>query len=157
MSAGTLVTSRLTPTRQCLLALLTAVALSAPAAAADQPAETDAESTAIRQAATEYLEAVEKGDVEQAASFWTADGDLIEIESGHGRILAVAESDEDVRSGVISMAHSWGDLPSRKSDVREVGSTTGRLVDDASDYDPISGIARQSAIPVNVRPAPLAG
>ncbi len=86
-----------------------------------------------------------------------ASGDLIEIDSGHGRILAVAEAAEDVRSGVISMAHSWGDLPSRKSDVREVGSTTGRLVDNASDYDPISGIARQSAIPVNVRPAPLAG
>jgi anaerobic selenocysteine-containing dehydrogenase len=89
------------------------------------------------------------------AALGVASGDLIEIESAHGCILAVAQAADDIPSGVISMAHSWGDLPSRKSDVRESGSTTGRLVDDASDYDPISGIARQSAIPVNVSPAPL--
>jgi len=78
-------------------------------------------------------------------------GDLVAITSGHGEILGVVKAAEDVPSGVVSMAHSWGDLPSRPGDVREIGSSTSRLVDDASDFDSISGMARQSAIPVNVR------
>ena len=85
------------------------------------------------------------------AALGVASGDLVEIESGHGLILGVAEADASIPTGVVSMAHSWGDLPSRKVDVREMGSTVALLVDNASDYDPISGIARQSAIPVNVR------
>jgi anaerobic selenocysteine-containing dehydrogenase len=80
-------------------------------------------------------------------------GALIEISSGHGQIVGVAEAAEDVPSGVISMAHSWGDLPKHDEAVREIGSCTSRLIDNARHYDPISGMARQSAIPVNVRPA----
>lgn len=80
-----------------------------------------------------------------------ASGDLIEIESAHGRLPAVAEPAPDVIRGVISMAHAWGDTPDEDAKVREIGASTNRLVDDASDYDPISGMARQSAIPVNVR------
>ena len=79
-------------------------------------------------------------------------GDLVEIVSDHGEILAVAEASEDLPSGVISMAHGWGDRPSRPIRVRDGGSNTSRLVDDATNYDRISGMARQSAIPVNVRP-----
>jgi anaerobic selenocysteine-containing dehydrogenase len=84
-------------------------------------------------------------------SIGVASGDLVAIASGHGEIVGVAEAADDVPSGVISMAHSWGDLPSRSADVREHGSATSRLVDNASDFDAISGMARQSAIPVNVR------
>jgi len=43
--------------------------------------------------------------------------------------------------------------------VRTIGSTTGRLVTSERDFEPVSGMARQSAIPVNVRaldPAELA-
>jgi anaerobic selenocysteine-containing dehydrogenase len=85
------------------------------------------------------------------AAIGASSGDLVAIASGHGEIVGVAEAADDVPSGVISMAHSWGDLPSRSVDVREHGSATSRLVDNASDFDPISGMARQSAIPVNVR------
>jgi anaerobic selenocysteine-containing dehydrogenase len=85
------------------------------------------------------------------AAIGASSGDLVAIASGHGEILGVAEPAEDVPSGVISMAHSWGDLPSRPGDTREIGSSTSRLVDNASDFDAISGMARQSAIPVNVR------
>jgi len=53
---------------------------------------------------------------------------------------------------VISMAHARGDLPGRAdADVRGLGSTTNRLVSTQVDFEPISGIPRQSAIPVNVR------
>jgi anaerobic selenocysteine-containing dehydrogenase len=90
-------------------------------------------------------------DPEDLTTLGASSGDLIAITSGHGEILGVVEEAEDVPSGVVSMAHSWGDLPSRSGDVREIGSATSRLVDDASDFDPISGMARQSAIPVNIR------
>ena len=81
-----------------------------------------------------------------------ASGDLIEIRSAHGAIPAVVEATDELGSGVISMAHAWGDLPERDDEVREIGSSTNRLVDDESDFDPLSGMARQSAIPVSVRP-----
>ena len=55
-----------------------------------------------------------------------------------------------MRCGVISMAHAWGDPSADAKEVRDVGSSTNALVDDASDFDPITGMARQSAIPVNV-------
>jgi len=79
-------------------------------------------------------------------------GDLVCIRSGHGEIVAVAEASDDVPSGVISMAHGWGVRPTRPGNPRDGGSNTSLLVDDASDYDRISGMARQSAIPVDVRP-----
>jgi len=50
------------------------------------------------------------------------------------------------------MAHAQGDAPERDGEVRTIGSTTGRLVSTERDFEPISGIPRQSAIPVNVRP-----
>ncbi len=49
------------------------------------------------------------------------------------------------------MAHSWGELPELNASPRESGSCTSLLIDNASDYDPIAGMPRMSAIPVNVR------
>lgn len=80
-----------------------------------------------------------------------AQGDIIEIDSGHAQILGVVEPAPDVVRGVISMAHSWGDAPKFDSEVRTLGSNTGRLSSTDRDYDPISGIPMMSAIPVNVR------
>ena len=78
-------------------------------------------------------------------------GDIIEIDSGHAQILGVVEPAPDVVQGVISMAHSWGDAPKYDSEVRTLGSNTGRLSPVDRDFDPISGLPRMSAIPVNVR------
>ena len=52
------------------------------------------------------------------------------------------------------MAHAWGDPAIDPKEVREIGSSTNRLVSNETDFDPISGMARQSAIPVNLRAAP---
>ncbi len=82
-----------------------------------------------------------------------ADGSIIEIESSRATILGVAAFSKDVPSGVISMAHSWGDTPAHDQDVRRIGGSTNRLVNNEEAYDPITGMARQSAIPVNIRPA----
>ena len=91
------------------------------------------------------------------AELGLSSGDLIEIASAHGSLPAVAEPADDVIPGVISMAHAWGDTPEGDAKVREIGASTNRLVDDETDYDPVSGMARQSAIPVNVRPLTDAG
>jgi anaerobic selenocysteine-containing dehydrogenase len=80
-----------------------------------------------------------------------AAGDTVEIASGYDRILGVVENDPTVRAGAISMAHAFGGLPSESHKVRELGSNTGALTPVDRDYDPISGIPRMSAIPVNVK------
>ena len=77
-------------------------------------------------------------------------GEVLEIRSAHGAILGVAEAAEDVPCGVISMAHAWGDPSMDPKEIREIGSSTNALVSNESDFDPISGMARQSAIPVNI-------
>ena len=50
------------------------------------------------------------------------------------------------------MAHAFGGGPEVEGAIREFGSSTNRLIDAATNYDPISGMARQSGIPVNIRP-----
>jgi len=83
------------------------------------------------------------------------DGDVIQISGRYGQILGVVECAPDVKRGVISMAHAWGDLPGNDGAVREIGSSTNRLLSNEQEFDPITGMARQSAIPVNVRPVEL--
>ncbi len=86
-------------------------------------------------------------------------GDVVRIDSDHDFIYGVVEESTDVQPGVISMAHARGDVPELDGQVRTIGSTTGRLVTSERNFEPVSGMARQSAIPVNVRaldPAELA-
>jgi anaerobic selenocysteine-containing dehydrogenase len=80
-------------------------------------------------------------------------GDLIEIVSRHASILGVAEKAPELRRGVLSMAHCFGDSPDHDNRTREIGSNTGRLINNEVDFDPHSGIPRMSAIPVAIRPA----
>jgi anaerobic selenocysteine-containing dehydrogenase len=87
------------------------------------------------------------------ARLGVAAGDLVEITSRHGAILAVAEPADDLRPGVVSMSHGFGDASLDPQRVREVGSNTGLLVATDHDYDAITGMARQSAVPVVVRAA----
>jgi anaerobic selenocysteine-containing dehydrogenase len=78
-------------------------------------------------------------------------GEVVRLDSDHDFIYGIAEASTDVLPGVISMAHARGDVPELDGNVRAIGSTTGRLVSTEHDFEPISGIPRQSAIPVNVR------
>jgi anaerobic selenocysteine-containing dehydrogenase len=86
-------------------------------------------------------------------SLGVAPGDVVEISSDYSSILGVAEAEANLRPGVISMPHAFGDAPGQANDarVREIGSNTGRLTSVERDYDPYSGIPRMSSIPVNVR------
>ncbi len=81
-----------------------------------------------------------------------APGDVIEIESDHAAILGIAEAEANLRRGIVSMPHAFGDAPTEENDgrVREIGSNTGRLTSVERDYDPYSGIPRMSSIPVRI-------
>ncbi len=91
-----------------------------------------------------------------------AAGDLVEIASDHAAILGIVEPAPELRRGVVSMAHCYGDPaeetasgsgPEAGAQVRALGSSTGRLVDNLRDFDPHTGIPRMSAIPVSLRRA----
>lgn len=84
-------------------------------------------------------------------------GEIVEVQGRYGTILGVAEAAKDVRCGVVSMAHGFGGLPQdldgNDAKVRERGSSTNRLLSADKEFCALSGLPRQSAIPVNVRPA----
>jgi anaerobic selenocysteine-containing dehydrogenase len=78
------------------------------------------------------------------------DGQLVEIGGRRGRLKGLVRADPDVRAGVISMSHCFGDVGEAGEAVARIGATTSRLVDETVDYDPITGQSLQSAIPVRV-------
>ncbi|MAE93082.1 MAG: oxidoreductase [Deltaproteobacteria bacterium] len=82
-------------------------------------------------------------------SLGVGDGDIVVVESSFGRVEGVVEGTEDLAAGVIALAHGWGD-PSDKRGVREKGCNVQRLIPAHEHYDPITGLALQSAVPVNV-------
>lgn len=77
---------------------------------------------------------------------------LVEIIAETGRIVGAVKASDDIKPGVVSMAHAFGDADSNKDNVLNQGVSTNALVSDEKYYDPITGQARQSAIPVNIRP-----
>jgi anaerobic selenocysteine-containing dehydrogenase len=78
-----------------------------------------------------------------------SEGDTVRVDSGYGNVLGIAESSTDVRHDVIGLAFGWGN-PSDARDVRKKGCNVQRLIPDDQGYDPVTGLAMQSAIPVNV-------
>jgi anaerobic selenocysteine-containing dehydrogenase len=87
----------------------------------------------------------------QALGF--TDDEEIELHSAFGQVPAVLRADPRLKRGVIAMHHSWGVAPDSPAAgrVREVGANTNRLVDNRSDQQRYTGMARQSAIPVFIR------
>lgn len=81
------------------------------------------------------------------------EGGIVEIASPHATIHGVVKASDRVRRGLVSMAHAYGDSEAGKHDVREKGGSTNRLTSDEVDFDPITGQALQSAIPVRLTPA----
>ena len=77
-------------------------------------------------------------------------GDVIEISSPQASLLGVVEAADDVKRGVVSMAHSWGGRSLTDEKVREIGSPTSRLVSTHVGHDPVTGMVVSSAIPVAV-------
>jgi len=93
---------------------------------------------------------VHPDDLEQLG---LASGEVVEIVSEDGSARTIVEASDEVRRGVVAMAHAFGGDPGAESDVRRVGGSTSRLISAEHDYDPIAGIPRQTAIPVRLRRA----
>lgn len=79
-------------------------------------------------------------------------GDRVEIVSDHSRILAIAEPDERLGRGVVSMSHCFGGLPGEDDDPRR-GASTNRLVDTDRHHQAINAMPTMSGLPVAVVPA----
>lgn len=79
-----------------------------------------------------------------------ADRALIRIESAVGWVNAIASASLEMRAGIISMAHAFGDIGEDADKISEIGASTNRLVSETVDYDPITGQSLQSAIPVRI-------
>ncbi len=77
------------------------------------------------------------------------EGDLVVVDSGFGKVEAVVEASDGVQPGVVALAFGWGD-PSDERGVREKGTNVQTLIPDDVRYDPITGLALQSAVPVNI-------
>jgi hypothetical protein len=76
--------------------------------------------------------------------------DLVEIASDHSAIFGIVEPDPTARAGLVPMTHAFGAVPEHDGDVREIGSTTGRLTPVDRHYDRFTGLPRMSYIPVRV-------
>ena len=81
---------------------------------------------------------------DDAAVRGITDGMLVDLASRHGRIKALAQVAVDMRPGVVALAHGFA------------GSNPSVLIDDASDFDPLSGLPRMSGIPVELAASELA-
>ncbi len=82
-------------------------------------------------------------------------GDIVAISSPKAKLLGVVEPADDVKRGVISMAHSWGGRSVTDEKVREIGAPTSRLVSVDVGHDPVTGMVVSSAIPVAVAKATI--
>jgi anaerobic selenocysteine-containing dehydrogenase len=83
-------------------------------------------------------------------------GDLVRITSPRSSLIGVVEPSDDIKRGVISMAHSWGGSSLTDEKVRDIGTPTSRLVSADAGHDPVTGMVVSSAIPVTVARAEVA-
>ena len=81
-------------------------------------------------------------------------GAEIEIESAHGTIVALADVDDGLRVGSVSMSFAFGGArDADHRDIRSVGSSVARLLSTRDYFDPYSGQPRMSSVPIRIRAA----
>jgi anaerobic selenocysteine-containing dehydrogenase len=83
-------------------------------------------------------------------------GALIVIRSRHSSVTAIVESDETLRSGVLSISHGYGAADDEEDDPQRFGTNVNRLLKMDQDYDRITGMPLMSAVPVAISRAQLA-
>ncbi len=79
-------------------------------------------------------------------SLGVVDGEIVVVENDFGRVEGRVEASGDVAPNVIAFAFGWGG-------VSDDGTNVQHLIDDDRRFDPITGLAMQSAVPVNVFPS----
>ena len=81
-----------------------------------------------------------------------SDGERLRVENTHGAVDAIAHASTDVGRTTVALAFGWGD-PDDPRPVAEKGSNVQALTSAEDGYDPVTGLAIQSAIPVSLRAA----
>lgn len=89
---------------------------------------------------------------DELAALGIAPGARVEIESAHGRIVAIVETDPAMRLGVVALAHAWGDPPGSDADVKQTGAPVNRLIDTDRNHEAVNAMPHMSAVPVNIIP-----
>jgi len=84
------------------------------------------------------------------ARFNLSSGDVVRISSPRSSIIGIVEADTSLRRGLLAMAHGFGDAPETDERYREIGSPTGRLLDNWDVADRFVGMPRMSNIPVAI-------
>ena len=79
------------------------------------------------------------------------EGSLVEVASRHGAIRLPVRADADVRPGVVSIPHGWGDLLDAPADERAPGSNVNGLTHAADGSDPINAMPCLTGLPVRLR------
>jgi anaerobic selenocysteine-containing dehydrogenase len=86
-----------------------------------------------------------------------ANGDAVEIRSDRATVIGIAEADPDLRPGVLSMSHGFGNCPGDEEGPAEMGANTNRLLRADRDYDPVTGMPRMGCVAVAVSPVGTRG
>jgi anaerobic selenocysteine-containing dehydrogenase len=73
-------------------------------------------------------------------------GDHVEISTPGGLVEAIAEADQTLRRGLVSMTHCFGGVTDE--DVEKDGSSTSRLLSNDRYFDRYAGQPRMSNVPV---------
>ena len=93
---------------------------------------------------------------DDAGSRGLADGDSVYVASRVGEIPAQVRITDDVMPGVVCMPHGWGHGSREGVGWRHAAAQAGASVNDITDdmrFDPLSGNAAVTALPVAVRSA----
>lgn len=86
------------------------------------------------------------------AAMGIAQGDRIEVASSHATVTALAERDDTLPPGVVSMSHGFGYLPGHEvEDPARFGTNPNMLVPRDENIQPINAMPQYSAIPVSIK------
>ena len=67
------------------------------------------------------------------------------VDSGFGRVVGTVEGSADIGLDTVALAFGWGSR-------NDQGANVQNLIPDDFRFDPDTGMAQQSAVPVNVIP-----
>ncbi len=87
---------------------------------------------------------------EDIAELGLQSGQAVRIESQRAAITGIVEADKNLRRGLVSMSHCWGDTPEHDDQYAQIGGNTGRLSSVEHDYEVYTGMPRMSNIPVRL-------
>ena len=76
---------------------------------------------------------------------------MVEVASRHGAIRRPVRADADVRPGVVSIPHGWGDLLDAPAGACAPGANVNCLTHAAAGSDPINAMPCLTGLPVRLR------